>query len=133
MHELDSDKADSIREKGLESTHYNYADHHSSQRCHVHRGILRGRSSRALQLNLSLLRACRQINLEAALLPYTWNIFSFADAQDFERFVDQLMTAQQRAIRSITIGISVECFYLQRPSAVSKLKQLNEVTIFGQL
>ena len=52
--------------------------------------------------NLALLRVCRQINKETALLPYSMNTFAFHEAWTLDVFLSKsLLPCQRRAIRSI--------------------------------
>jgi hypothetical protein len=65
---------------------------------------LPGYSDRVGEFHLGLLRVCRQIQHEAALLPYSLSIFAFRNALALRKFVLQLSTSQQNAIRTIQIG-----------------------------
>ena len=55
------------------------------------------------ELSLDLLRACRQVHQEAALLPYQDNRFSFDGTGDLSRFLMKLIPSQARAMTNITI------------------------------
>ena len=69
---------------------------------------IQGNSCRGEFRPLGLLRVCHQIQHEAALLPYSLSIFTFRNAIALRKFVLQLSTSQQNAIRTIQIG-EAEC------------------------
>ncbi|RMY83760.1 hypothetical protein D0861_07276 [Hortaea werneckii] len=50
---------------------------------------------------VSVLRVCRQIHDEAALLPFVVNFFSFARFTSLSRFLDRLLPAQVHAIQRL--------------------------------
>jgi hypothetical protein len=55
-------------------------------------------------LHLSLLRCCSQVYMEAALIPFTHNTFSFADAVLLPQFISILVPAQATAITSLALN-----------------------------
>jgi hypothetical protein len=57
-----------------------------------------------LRLHLSLLRCCSQVYMEAALIPFTHNTFSFADAVLLPQFLSTLVPAQATAITSLALN-----------------------------
>lgn len=67
-----------------------------------HHLAARGKPSRRYQkaqsLHLGLLRVCRQVYGEAALLPYSANMFSFRDDRVMMRCLKTLRPAQKRAM-----------------------------------
>ena len=54
-------------------------------------------------MHLDLLRVCRQIYSEAALLPYALNTIDAKDLRSAERFVMSLNSAQKNAIRKLLV------------------------------
>jgi hypothetical protein len=71
-------------------------------------------SDQTVQLSTQLLRTCRQVNLDAALLPYSTNTFNFSGGihQDAlcDAFVQKLGLKQRQAIRSAIMNVSsLEC------------------------
>lgn len=61
------------------------------------------RENPAVGLTLSALLVCRQIHQEAALLPFTANIFVFIDPSDLGRFMRKLVVGQSRYITAVTL------------------------------
>ena len=55
-------------------------------------------------LHLGLLRSCSQVYMEAALIPFIHNTFSFSDATLLPRFSKSLVPAQATAITSLTLS-----------------------------
>lgn len=53
------------------------------------------------QALVSVLRVCRQIHDEAALIPFVANFFSFARFTSLSRFLDRLLPAQAHAIQRL--------------------------------
>ncbi|KAI7482380.1 hypothetical protein KC351_g5783 [Hortaea werneckii] len=53
------------------------------------------------QALVSILRVCRQIHDEAALIPFIANFFSFARFTSLSRFLDRLVPAQAHAIQRL--------------------------------
>ncbi|KAI7208384.1 hypothetical protein KC333_g9159 [Hortaea werneckii] len=53
------------------------------------------------QALVAVLRVCRQIHDEAALLPFVANFFSFARFTSLSRFLDRLLPAQAHAIQRL--------------------------------
>ncbi|RMZ23288.1 hypothetical protein D0859_12669 [Hortaea werneckii] len=53
------------------------------------------------QALVSVLRVCRQVHDEAALLPFVANFFSFARFTSLSRFIDRLLPAQAHAIQRL--------------------------------
>ncbi|KAI7326578.1 hypothetical protein KC315_g7519 [Hortaea werneckii] len=53
------------------------------------------------QAVVAVLRVCRQIHDEAALLPFVANFFSFARFTSLSRFLDRLLPAQAHAIQRL--------------------------------
>lgn len=58
----------------------------------------------APHLHLALLRSCSQIYMEAALIPFIKNTFTFANADLLSRFTSSLIPAQGAAITSLIIS-----------------------------
>ncbi|TKA34578.1 hypothetical protein B0A54_13634 [Friedmanniomyces endolithicus] len=56
------------------------------------------------RLSLNVLRSCRQVHEEGALLPFKLNDFSFDSFDDLTPFLQSLFQAQVRAIEVITLG-----------------------------
>lgn len=79
-------------------------------------------------LPLALLRACRQLHGETALLPYAMNTFAFVGGFEFRAFTDGLLAAQRRALRSIVIS-SVWRQDLAPLGRLTKLVSLTNLTI----
>lgn len=52
-------------------------------------------------LSLSLLKTCRSVYNEAALIPFAANFFIVRDGEHLQRLRDRLMPVQQRAIRHL--------------------------------
>lgn len=57
-----------------------------------------------LRLHLSLLRCCSQIYMEAALIPFIHNTFSFAEGAVLPQFISSLVPAQATAITSLALN-----------------------------
>lgn len=83
-------------------------------------------------LSLALLRVCRQIHNETALLPYLMNTFAFKGPDDFDIFVGNLLAAQRRAIRRIIIYGVLEHEHHWLDS-LSKLSGLTTVKIIRRV
>lgn len=76
---------------------------------------------------LALLRVCRQLHLEAALLPYLENTFAFPYVLSFREFVQSLFPAQRRSLRKVIFsGNDIRAY--MRPDITSKLCGLTELT-----
>ncbi|KAK3704999.1 hypothetical protein LTR37_013516 [Vermiconidia calcicola] len=127
----DTLKADTIREQGAENETFHYKDHHVSLGCTL--SYREDNGSR--KLDVALLRACRYIHREAALLPYLLNTFAF-DCDNiswqWSLFMDALNPSQRRAIRAITLVTSYRNLPHILPAGhVSKLTGLTHVTLYG--
>jgi hypothetical protein len=57
-----------------------------------------------VRLHLGLLRSCSQIYMEAALVPYIHNTFSFAHGPLLPQFISSLVPAQATAITSLSLS-----------------------------
>ena len=84
------------------------------QRYHVHAGgglfnrlveheVIDHRYEKALSLHLGLLRVCRQVYGEAALLPYAMNTFTFENDWVLRRCFKTLRPTQKRAMTKFAI------------------------------
>lgn len=81
------------------------------------------------KLDLAILRTCRQIHREAALIPYESNKFAFSKGEDFDLFVSAKLNAQQRqAIQRIQFT-EASMGYSTRPSTMLSLHSLSSVEI----
>jgi hypothetical protein len=67
------------------------------------RGKNHHRYQEAQSLHLGLLRVCRQVYGEAALLPYAMNIFSFENDWVMRRCLKTLRPAQKRAMGKLFV------------------------------
>ena len=56
-----------------------------------------------VQMSLALLRTCRQIYREAALIPYATSVFVFRSPDMLESFVESLPVRQREAIRCLQV------------------------------
>lgn len=110
-----------------------YRERHAT--CLKHLGPFTSGSSQD-NLQLQLLRTCRQIHQEAALMLYTDNTFSFLREKDALHFLDlALHRRQKRALRSIVLFedyIEENRYYAKaHPSKdFQNMHKLREVSIF---
>jgi len=81
----------------------NYTEHH--RHCHVHWAGTDASHPKSL-LPVALLRTCRQIHQEAALLPCQEDIFSFWTMGEMGQFLKSLVPAQVHAIERITLRLN---------------------------
>ncbi|KAF1961027.1 hypothetical protein CC80DRAFT_544424 [Byssothecium circinans] len=65
---------------------------------------VQGEPSKNVSLLFNLGLVCRQINAEATLFPYRYNVFHFNTVRTCDRFIEKLSTRQQGAISSISLG-----------------------------
>ncbi|KAK5164683.1 beta transducin [Saxophila tyrrhenica] len=79
--------------------------------------------------NLALLESCQQIRLEAALLPFELNTFSFRNSKDLDHFTVTRILGQKKAILSITLGGSLKPGWIK---LVEKMPNLEDLTFFYQ-
>ncbi|KAK3648717.1 hypothetical protein LTR56_000990 [Elasticomyces elasticus] len=86
-------------------------------------------------ITLGLLRVCRQIHLEAALLPFTGNRFIFHSGGEMADFMHSIILPQARAIRSVTLVAGTGGFHANRVHRVleSKVWGLENLTIFLEM
>lgn len=78
----------------------NHRKHHETckwDRSHWDRG--------KVVLDLTLLRASKQIHQEAALLPFTLNTFMTVDLHDLGHFATKLLMAQKLAVASLSVHL----------------------------
>lgn len=81
-------------------------------------------------LELNLLRVCREIHHEAALIPYASNTFSFYFGTYLDLLVSRVLNIQQRsAITSIQLDrLQTPCFS-PRSDAIQMLKGLKQLAV----
>lgn len=79
---------------------------------------------------LALLRTCRQVHNEAALLPFQTNTFSFLTSTGMNVFLKTLMAVQRRAIVSMVFG---SIFLHSARKQVKELVGLKELILFAEL
>ena len=128
--EADSHQADCVRENGSENTSFDYIKYHEAQGCRF-AGRDRFNTGR---LDIQLLRVCRQIHREAALIPYTMNTFSFNEEHCiFCPFLNGLMASQQRALRGVTFYCNHGCYVMVDSKLRKRLISggLEDLTIYG--
>lgn len=95
-----------------------------------HRECCRYPLSRA-RLKLSLLRVCRQVYDEAALLPFKYNTFSIESFDALVPFLKSLVPSQARAIKSITLPFACDRKDASESALIkSKLSGLQHLTCF---
>ena len=82
-------------------------------------------------LRIAVLRTCRQIYLEAALIPWAENTFILgaSDGDDFRlanfgRCIDILYPSQRKTIRSLVIQTTNSNFNIRNAEALAKLHKL---------
>ena len=86
-------------------------------------------------LDFALLRVCRQIYDEAALIPYESNTFAFKELLDLDCFVSRVLYPKQReALTSIEVANAEEKFYgdkyaLFGPETTRMLKGLERLSL----
>ena len=89
------------------------------------------RESLAVHRTLELLKACREVHAEAALLPFRENTSVFAFLDDVEEFLLKLVHAQARAVLSIVL---VNPYYVAKTREIErKLTGLASLTYFMDL
>lgn len=84
-------------------------------------------------LALDLLRTCRQIHQEAALLPFKCNLFSLRSVGDLDRFIGALVTMQAQAVERISLVLPASIFHTPasfRTQTLDKLTGLKALTAF---
>ena len=64
-------------------------------------------SPQGCELNLQLLRVCKQVYEETRLIPYTANTFSVHQSVAFERFTQQLLPDQIQSIRALHLDVTL--------------------------
>ncbi|KAK5691110.1 hypothetical protein LTR97_011762 [Elasticomyces elasticus] len=109
-----------------------YQNHHAGCMPANHDDI-KGKAEHRLHLNV--LRACRQIHQEAAILPYAENVLAFTSNSSLDYFFDTLILEQARALQRIVIThYDRDVPRHDRPLCAkyleSKLKSLEELTVF---
>ncbi|KAK5717985.1 hypothetical protein LTR15_008828 [Elasticomyces elasticus] len=87
------------------------------------------------RLHLDVLRACRQVHQEAAILPYAENVLTFMFNDSLDYFLDTIILEQARALQRIVIirphqerlhfDLPLDAKFLE-----SKLQSLEELTTF---
>ncbi|TKA52550.1 hypothetical protein B0A55_12778, partial [Friedmanniomyces simplex] len=89
---------------------------------------------RPAPLSLNILRSCRQVHEEGALLPFKLNEFVCVKLNDLAPFLQSIFQAQAHAIETITLACS--CIYATVTLAKllkTKLKGLRELKCFVQM
>jgi hypothetical protein len=84
-----------------------------------------------LRASLTILLVCRQLYIEAALLPFSANDFAFdgSNSHGHDVFLDRLKPLQRGAIRRVQFGQQV--FYLESPfDSIRTLSGLQEIVLF---
>ncbi|KAK3631017.1 hypothetical protein LTR56_015982 [Elasticomyces elasticus] len=109
-----------------------YQDHHAGCKPTNHNDNEGKAESR---LHLNVLRACRQIHQEAAILPYAENVFAFASNDDLDFFLDTIIVEQARALQRLVVTrLGQKCTNYDPPICPkyleSKLQSLEELTAF---
>lgn len=87
--------------------------HRSSSARHADSGAnfaVDGPDDELEQLDLRLLRTCRQIYKECRLVTYQQNAFSFHDLQAFRLFFESRLSEQTDCIKSLHFGITLRRF-----------------------
>ncbi|KAK5727806.1 hypothetical protein LTR17_012464 [Elasticomyces elasticus] len=87
------------------------------------------------ELGLPILKSCRMIHQEAALLPFASNHFYFSCGAAVINFVRYILLHQARTIRSLSlvIGHRFDYLYAARHLLKSKLRGLQHVSCIVQL
>lgn len=108
-----------------------YHQRHIAPGCHLTTDQPRGYGFR---LSLSLLKSCRQIHKEAALLPFIHNTFTCTGDQGLEVFIDKLFPVQRRALHRLIV-ISKGLISLRSIDRLARLTHLTalecHVDLFG--
>ncbi|KAK5703713.1 hypothetical protein LTR97_002726 [Elasticomyces elasticus] len=88
-----------------------------------------------VELGLSILKSCRMIHQEAALLPFADNHFYFSSGAAVINFVRYILLHQARTIRSMSLvmGHRFDYLYAARHLLKSKLRGLQHVSCIVQL
>lgn len=81
-------------------------------------------------LSLGLLRVCRQVYDESALLFYATNAFTFDHSLDLIAFLDYLMPAQRKAIKSLRVKCAFNSKF--RSKHLGHLTSLRDLTVFAK-
>jgi hypothetical protein len=74
-------------------------------------------SNRKRRFPINLLRVCRQIHLETALLPYKLNKFTFSDLEPkyyIERFLARRSQAQMEVLLEVMVDERKTCTHIER-------------------
>ena len=79
---------------------------------------------------MALLRTCRQVHNEAALLPFQTNTFSFLTISGMNTFLKALVAVQRRAIVSMAFGTM---FLHTAHKQLKKLVGLKELILFAEM
>lgn len=80
-------------------------------------------------LNLSLLKTCRQVNKEAALMPLAHNSFSFLSASTLDFFISTSLRGRQRATIQ-RLHFVQGCGGRLQPSTLAQLTGLTQLYVF---
>ncbi|KAK5684859.1 hypothetical protein LTS10_002934 [Elasticomyces elasticus] len=107
------------------------------QHSEIHKACFDHKSttSTGLELSLQLLKVCRQIHQEAALLPFAENHFSFATTTAFDDFIRHILLSQARTLQHISLVVDPSTFNLHpaRQLLKSKLQGLKHLKIYLEL
>ncbi|KAK5741470.1 hypothetical protein LTR17_003905 [Elasticomyces elasticus] len=99
-----------------------------------HRHCYAGGATKKATLPMAVLRTCRQIHQEAALLPFQLNEFSFSQLENLAPFLQSLFQAQARAIESLILQIYRPYHTITLKNLIkSKLRGLKELTCFVEI
>lgn len=82
-------------------------------------------------VDLRLLRTCRQINKEAALIPLSCNTFAISGSREFEFFLSKLLCGQQRrALSRLHFDDIAPYRTLLKSSTVATMTGLKHLQVF---
>ncbi|KAK5164682.1 uncharacterized protein LTR77_009888 [Saxophila tyrrhenica] len=79
--------------------------------------------------SIALLRTCKQIHHESALLPFKINTFSFRSAMELERFANRLLPCQREALVDITLGGILSSNWL---ALIKRMRSVQHITLFHE-
>ena len=85
---------------------------------------------RTRSLGLGILRTCKQIHHDAALLPYLLNHFTFSSGDCFATFINSLVPAQAQAIQSMTLDNGCWTDFCIPTLQLNLLENLKDLTVF---
>ncbi|KAK0365200.1 hypothetical protein LTR91_012572 [Friedmanniomyces endolithicus] len=97
--------------------------------CHISRAM--ATTEYASQSSLNVLRTCRQVHVEGALIPFKLNDFDFFDFGDVARFLQSLFQEQAHAIEAITLScVSPRTTATLGKLVMTRLKGLRQLRCF---